>query len=58
MEKVKSPLRDIPIPKRCQNCPYPKTGLVCRDRDGGCTRVDMAELRSSQKRADKKGGRK
>ena len=34
--------RDIPIPSRCKNCPYPHVGFTCRDRDGGCLRTDVA----------------
>ena len=33
--------RDIPIPSRCKNCPYPHVGFTCRDRDGGCLRTDV-----------------
>jgi len=41
---------DIPIPSRCENCPYPHVGFTCRDRDGGCLRTDMEQLTERQKK--------
>ena len=42
--------RDVPIPLRCENCPYPHVGFTCRDRDGSCLRTDMEQLTEHQKK--------
>lgn len=45
--------RDVPIPLRCKNCPYPRVGFFCRDQDGSCLRTDMERLAERQKKARK-----
>lgn len=42
--------RDIPIPSRCKNCPYPHVGFTCRDRDGSCLRANVEQLAERQKK--------
>jgi hypothetical protein len=48
--------RDIPIPSRCKNCPYPHVGFTCRDRDGGCLRTDVERLSEKHRIRAEKGG--
>lgn len=36
--------RQIPIPYRCRDCPYPGIGFICRSKDGSCLRTDVEEL--------------
>ncbi len=45
--------RDIPIPHRCENCPYPRVGFFCQDQDGSCLRTDMERLAERQKKTRK-----
>lgn len=35
--------------ERCQGCPYPRHGIVCWHRDGGCLRTDMEEIERRRK---------
>ena len=35
--------------ERCQGCPYPRHGIVCRHRGGGCLRTDMEEIERRRK---------
>ena len=42
--------REVPIPTRCESCPYPHVGFTCRDRDGGCLRTDVEQLTERQKK--------
>ena len=48
--------RDIPIPSRCKNCPYPHVGFTCRDRDGGCLWADVERLGEKHRIRTEKGG--
>ena len=48
--------RDIPIPSRCKNCPYPHVGFTCRDGDGGCLRTDVERLSEKHRIRAEKGG--
>ena len=43
--------REVPIPNRCEDCPYPHVGFTCRDRDGSCLRTDVEQLTERQKKA-------
>ena len=40
--------REIPIPYRCEGCPYPKVGFVCYGKDGSCLRSDIQEIEARQ----------
>ena len=40
--------REIPIPYRCEGCPYPKVGFVCYGKDGTCLRSDVQEIEARQ----------
>ena len=40
--------RDVPIPQRCEGCPYPKVGFVCYGKDGSCLRSDVQEMEVRQ----------
>ena len=40
--------REIPIPYRCEGCPYPKVGFVCYGKDGSCLRSDVQEIEARQ----------
>ena len=42
--------REVPIPSRCEGCPYPHVGFTCRDRDGSCLRTDVEQLTERQKK--------
>jgi hypothetical protein len=46
----------LPIPRRCQGCPYPGTGFVCCGRDGSCMRTDVERIVLRQKREKRMGG--
>ena len=35
--------------ERCQGCPYPRHGIVCWYRGGGCLRTDMEEIERRRK---------
>ena len=41
--------RDVPIPRRCENCPYPHVRFTCQDRDSSCLRTDVEQLAERQK---------
>lgn len=44
-EKEKEGLSAVPLPERCDGCPYGRVGFVCRDSDGEtCMRTDVEEL--------------
>lgn len=54
--KIPSLWRDIPLPYRCNGCPYPRTGFVCYDKkDGTCMRTDV-ELISIRDQMSKRKG--
>ena len=40
--------KEIPIPYRCEGCPYPKVGFVCYGKDGSCLRSDVQEIEARQ----------
>lgn len=40
--------RAVPIPQRCEGCPYPKVGFVCYGKDGSCLRSDVQEMEVRQ----------
>ena len=40
--------KEIPIPYRCEGCPYPKVGFVCYGNDGSCLRSDIQEIEARQ----------
>lgn len=40
--------REIPIPYRCEGCPYPKVGFVCYGKDGSCLRSDVQEIEARE----------
>ena len=40
--------KEIPIPYRCESCPYPKVGFVCYGKDGSCLRSDVQEIEARQ----------
>ena len=40
--------RAVPIPQRCEGCPYPKVGFVCYGKDGSCLRSDVQEIEARQ----------
>lgn len=42
--------QEVPIPSRCEGCPYPHVGFTCRDRDGSCLRTDVERLTERQKK--------
>lgn len=42
--KEQSGWKAVPIPRRCEGCPYPRVGFVCQGKDGSCLRTDMEEL--------------
>ena len=48
--------REVPIPSRCEGCPYPHVGFICRDRDGGCLRTDVERLSEKHRIRAGKGG--
>jgi len=48
--------RDVPIPYRCDGCPYPKVGFVCHDKtDGTCMRTDVEEISIRDQMSKRKG---
>ena len=42
--------QEVPIPSRCEGCPYPHVGFTCRDRDGSCLRTDVEQPTERQKK--------
>jgi len=47
--------RDLPIPYRCEECPYPRTGFVCYDKKNGtCMRTDVEEISIRDQMSKKK----
>lgn len=54
VETITIRVQDIPIPQRCENCPYPHVGFTCRDRNGSdCLRTDVERITERQKRTRK-----
>ena len=50
--KKRTGWRDIPIPYRCQDCPYPRVGFVCCDsKQDTCLRTDMEAIEARQFRS-------
>ena len=43
--------REIPIPYRCEGCPYPANGFLCWGRDGKCLRSEMRRFHAPDRRA-------
>lgn len=50
-EKEKGRWHSIPIPDRCEGCPYGRVGFICYDSKGEtCMRTDVEELNSQHPR--------
>lgn len=53
--KFASSWRDMEVPCRCRDCPYPGHGFICLGKDGRCMRTEVEKFNRRSRRKGRAG---